>query len=94
MKLNELPQKAKYILVGYMFWVFIHSYLFIANIGINDEWKGLGFYPFTDIKKHYKMFDGDFYDFSEFFVYTGLPLIVLVALYILVDKKKLKDENE
>ena len=86
MKLNELPMKAKGILVGYIFWSFIHIYLYIiAEPGRSaDEY----FYP----NAYGELFDSRYYDFSEFFFYMVFPLVILAALYILVGKDKILEK--
>ena len=85
MKLNELPMKAKGILVGYIFWSFIHIYLYI--IAEPNLYAGEYFYP-----TGYYGFNSNFYDFSEFFFYTVFPLVILAALYILVGKDKILEK--
>jgi hypothetical protein len=87
MKLNELPMKAKGILVGYIFWSFIHIYIYIiadTNYSYADEY----FYP----NGYGGSFQTKYYDFSEFFFYTVFPLVILAALYILVGKDKILEK--
>lgn len=89
-KLMKFINENKWFIVFYLTWLFIHI-IFLFNImtfnNFPYRWKHNEFWPFGDSSLFY-------YDWLEFFVYVGLPLLIFAIVKLVgKDIKKAIDEN-
>lgn len=105
--LNELPNNLKKLLIGYLIWSFLHVYLLIIGVSAgrirsySARMMKHKFFPARDFEFNFEKQKFEFtgfhsarqtYDFSEFFVYMGLPILIIVILYLLWGKDRLLDK--
>lgn len=82
-KFMKFVNENKWFIVFYLVWLFIHI-IFVFN---DYKWKTDEFWPFGDSRLRY-------YDWLEFFVYVGLPLVIFAIVKLVgKDIKKAIDEN-
>lgn len=77
---------SKQVVGYYLVWFLLHLILLLINWRASSSSNGY-FWPFS------KHSDLDDYDFSEFILYTVVPLIILVIVNLFKDPKETKAEN-
>jgi len=68
------------VIAIYLIWVLIHFLLFLFRTSYAISYGPPRFYPFTKIYHWDTFFDYNFYDYTEFMVYSIAPILIYYAI--------------